>query len=509
MREKAVHIWTNIQKRKGFHFFIMWLLFFGLAILFRLPHLLSKASFFDGDEAIVGIMASDLLAGRTFPIYFYGQSYGLAMFEVWSSAFWIALLGKGVWALRLAGLTLFALGTTFLFKGLVHRGRGKWFAFIVAIGILSFPTWIMWGMLVRGGYVTSFLAVCLLFYFLSKERISFTIAIFLGLLLAVSFEAHSLLLIPVLPLLLRDWISKKFAWSKLAVGAVGAVAFIGLFRILDWNKIVWNRPTLFFEAKNFPGKWNELKENLLNIYGDFYSYSMNFEIPEWWKVLLTISLVILGAIVLTIFIRSDKKNKLFWLLWLGASVVVVLLSFTLFGYNPRYYVSLFTAVFFLFIFYSKEVSDSKLLKWMGIVSVCIFLAGLGSGSKIKREYYDTNVHCMNSMETWHDSVVNEKLKAVYLNESLLQWQWNYMYGDEIPAAPFWIEERTNRFIDAVQQISDEDLSHVGMIGYWGHFNGLDSLEGYNDTRYHIEKKYYVQPIMTTTFRDAGFAHGTP
>jgi hypothetical protein len=98
-------------------------------------------------------------------------------------------------------------------------------------------------------------------------------------------------------------------------------------------------------------------------------------------------------------------------------------------------------------------------------------------------------------------VLKEKKKAVYLNDPLLQWQWNYVYGDEIPAAPFWKNERTNRFIDAFEKVSERNLNDVAMIGFWGHFEGLDSLPGYNDTRYDINKKYFVQPNFTAAYRD--------
>src|SRR5687767_15317736 len=54
---------------------------------------------FDSDQAIVGLMAKHLSEGRAFPLFFYGQSYMLAV-EAWLAVpfFWMA--GPTVAALR-------------------------------------------------------------------------------------------------------------------------------------------------------------------------------------------------------------------------------------------------------------------------------------------------------------------------------------------------------------------------------------------------------------------------
>ncbi|MEZ5283502.1 MAG: hypothetical protein R2712_01585 [Vicinamibacterales bacterium] len=47
----------------------------------RLPQLLSPHLFLDGDEAVIGLMARHVADGRALPLFFYGQNYGLALFE--------------------------------------------------------------------------------------------------------------------------------------------------------------------------------------------------------------------------------------------------------------------------------------------------------------------------------------------------------------------------------------------------------------------------------------------
>lgn len=62
----------------GKSFWVEWLFAFGLVVLARLPYLLSEHVFFDGDEAMLGIMGRDLITGRNIPFYFYGQQYGFS-----------------------------------------------------------------------------------------------------------------------------------------------------------------------------------------------------------------------------------------------------------------------------------------------------------------------------------------------------------------------------------------------------------------------------------------------
>jgi len=61
-----------------------WLLLTTLAIVTfasRLPQLLSRNLLLEGDECILGLMGMHVAQGREFPIFFYGQKYGLSIVE--------------------------------------------------------------------------------------------------------------------------------------------------------------------------------------------------------------------------------------------------------------------------------------------------------------------------------------------------------------------------------------------------------------------------------------------
>ena len=60
---------------------------------------------FDADQAVVGLMAKHISEGRAFPVYFYGQSYMLAL-EAYLAAPVMWLLGPTEVALKLPALAV-------------------------------------------------------------------------------------------------------------------------------------------------------------------------------------------------------------------------------------------------------------------------------------------------------------------------------------------------------------------------------------------------------------------
>jgi hypothetical protein len=107
------------------------------AIVFRGWFFLAwEEAYFDSDQAIVGLMAKHLSERRTFPLFFYGQDYMLAV-ESWLAAPVFALFGPSVASLR-ATLILINVATAWtLIWLLVKEARlGLWTAVLA-----SSPFW--------------------------------------------------------------------------------------------------------------------------------------------------------------------------------------------------------------------------------------------------------------------------------------------------------------------------------------------------------------------------------
>lgn len=99
--------------------------------------LLEDAVPFNGDEAIVGLMARHILLEGERPVFFYGQAY-MGSLDAYLVAAGFALFGAQIWVIRAvqAMLYLAVLATTVLIG---KRFLGSWWAGIAAAAILAIP----------------------------------------------------------------------------------------------------------------------------------------------------------------------------------------------------------------------------------------------------------------------------------------------------------------------------------------------------------------------------------
>src|SRR5215207_2027972 len=74
---------------------------------------------FDADQAITGLMAKHLSEGRAFPVFWYGQSYMLAV-ESWIAAPLFMIFGPSVTVLKLPLLGINLAIAWLLFRGFVR-----------------------------------------------------------------------------------------------------------------------------------------------------------------------------------------------------------------------------------------------------------------------------------------------------------------------------------------------------------------------------------------------------
>jgi hypothetical protein len=94
-----------------------------LAVIFRSVFLLAwPLASFDSDQAVTGLMAKHLAEMRAFPVFYYGQSYMLAV-EAWLAAPLFAIAGVSVTVLRLPLLVINLAIALLLFRSFVRETR--------------------------------------------------------------------------------------------------------------------------------------------------------------------------------------------------------------------------------------------------------------------------------------------------------------------------------------------------------------------------------------------------
>jgi hypothetical protein len=118
---------------------------------------------FDSDGAILGLMAEDLIHGRAFPLFFYGQNYMLGV-EAWLAAPLFAVAGPSVVALKLPLLVMNLTAAVFLVRILVRDAGLTPIAALMASLFFVFPPPIAASKLMEamGGDIEPFLYVLLL-----------------------------------------------------------------------------------------------------------------------------------------------------------------------------------------------------------------------------------------------------------------------------------------------------------------------------------------------------------
>lgn len=110
------------------------------SVVARLPQLLSPNLLLEGDECILGLMGLHLAKGREFPIFFYGQRYGLSIVEAPAAALSFLTLGVGAVPLKLAMLAVWIVGVFFYFLAF-SRPLGAPRAFWITLTLAVMPAW--------------------------------------------------------------------------------------------------------------------------------------------------------------------------------------------------------------------------------------------------------------------------------------------------------------------------------------------------------------------------------
>lgn len=472
-------------------FSLILLLVLGTSILVRLPHFLSDDFFFDGDEAMIGIMAQDFLSGKGLPIYFYGQNYGFSSIEVLSTAFFIKVLGSGIWALRLGGLLLFSIGLTFIWKTLNETKTSKLISLIVLLMLIAAPTWFLWGGMVRGGYITAFMCFGILFYVTQLKLVNWKWMLILSIISTVSYASQPLIFIPMLPFVINWFLPLKVNYKKIVGFGLLSALMILILHYFGSSNEVWSAPkSTFFDIQQLENLKTQT-EGMIYGYSNFFFFTMNIPISWWWFILLLISLVIITVYTLIFFVKSQKENKGVVVMMIFSLLISVFLVSSVSMYSPRYWLGFFTGILFLFCY---EIIHGDFLKKRLMVAFAvagIYSLGIIASRDMKRDWYFVDGNEMKMISQFYDEVKDRDIKAVFITDPVVQWKWNYLFGRSIPGTFFSEKERTNEFRDLAFETLEKTPDKTAIIGLFGNYAGLDEEEAFKAKIDQVALKYYI------------------
>ncbi len=273
---------------------------------------------FDSDQAIVGLMAKHLIEGRAFPLFYYGQTYMLAV-EAWMAAPFFLVAGPSLGALRASMLAWNIAFVVLLIIGL-QRGAGlrPWVALVPALFFALAPPSIARDLVeAQGGIIEPFVYIALLWFLRDRP-------IWFGAVLGIGFlnREFTLYAVPVL-LLLEAWTS-KLTVKRLQHYLAAMVAFFAVWESVDALKRVadlWGPGT---RGQSFEGSASQVT-NLLNRF-DFHANTL----PERvWRLSPDIMAWFGGARQVDTGFPLADHGWLPWLLGAGAVLVAARVLFLL------------------------------------------------------------------------------------------------------------------------------------------------------------------------------------
>lgn len=400
-----------------------------LGTLLRLDVLVANNFVIDSDEAIVGIMARDILAGKGIPTFYYGQHY-MGSLEALITAGMFQIFGDSAIVLKIVPL-LFSLALIWLVYALAFNAGGKTCARFASL-LCAFPAsaLVIWSSMARGGFIEIVVigasAFLLLQYWLKSRRENLKLVLGIGLLLGLGWWVNNQILYFMIPTALVMlgkilWLRDSDALGKLIT--LTKTVFTGLFAWLVGSLPYWAYnianaehcpkpqalgyclPSLgMFEPAKVEDSWKYL--------GGLYDTALPILLggSRFWQAdnvfpgskacialvffsLFAAFLVARWRQLTSMFILrfdSERCLELFFLLVVACILIFVSSSFGWLYQAPRYLLPMYVGIFVLSGFSLDLIfRKSKLIAFtlLGLLLFCNFASMYWGGRSIPGEPY--------------------------------------------------------------------------------------------------------------------------
>ena len=460
---------------------------FVLVVVARLPYLLSEHLYFDGDEALLGIMARDLMHLDALPVYFYGQRYGLAILEVISTALFMPIFGSTVWTLKFGGMLLMAIAFWRLMVVIRSKTDSVWVYVLTLIVLVNIPPWT-----VHDRYLTAMLFACLTFErTILKETWNQKDWVWISMFLVMILLAQPLYLLPMIPLLAVRVLKKEQLLLALR-SVVPGIVFLGLMRIpAMWNKGHW-KPVRMGEVD-----WSNLHHYLVEGFwshcSGFFSYSDNYPVPTTVKIGIAGFLTLLTSALILLIIKGNsyERRKLFVLL---ASLIFAVMALPFFGVaGARYLLGFHVVILFLFITVVATIHllNRKVIE-AGLPVALVFLILTQTGfDKYTSFWFEPELNDMQMLTELQETLNERGIDHVFVSEWNLLWQLNYLGDEKIAARLSDRNERIDRYMDRVDECYHAKGCTYALAGSHWPLLDMNLIDGWHEKVERVNDRFYL------------------
>ncbi len=488
----------KIKKNITHYFIFQWSIVFLISAVARLPYFSGMHCYFDGDEAIIGIMAQDLLHGENIPVYFYGQQYGFSFFEVIAVALGIIFFGSGLWALKFGALLIFSIGTSFIFRLLLRKGMRFEWALLTILIVTLFPTWIVWACKARGGYVTAYSLACILLFITQTKKPTAKWLIITAGLMALLIHSQIFIACSIFFLLIT-WIISAKKWFPILLSIAGFFAFYFIFRLPAFINDPYWLPGISFRLH--PDRIIPLISELPRVMMGHFYYEMTFPMKTSTICFGMLYFLLMGVFIMVGFLKGSRASRLsIGLIFVGSGLSFLLMTMMNIP-SYRYFLGGALGLLFMMVLTFLTMLERR-INWKGSLVLLIpFAVAIGSGS---RQIKDSWMEPEKNDRVLYQGLLKELdhlgLQNVFCTDPLLQWMLNYSgYNARYTSRT----ERVNRFMDGVNTCYKMVGCKTAIVGYKGMCLGMDQQEGWHNKVIYVNDKFFIFPDPTSNYLKKG------
>jgi hypothetical protein len=472
------------------------------SLLSRLPQLLSRNLLLEGDECILGLMAMHLAQAREFPLFFYGQKYGLAIVETPAAALSFAIFGAGAVPLKSAILAVWIVGVCLYFLAF-SRPLGIARSFWITLLLVLMPAWAAASMKAWSGYVTAFSATALVIYLIvrneNRKPGPWLIA---GGGSGIIFFAQPLWLPSLMPIVLFFlWSGRRLSfWLSYVGGALavaGAVAAIKAFwmtgAVETWVGPPEGNPHLLASLPRL------LNQAYVSLTGSYY-FGTAVYTGRVTAVLAYLWLGVFLVCALSQVYRLFARKYLLWSHLLFASAVATIgANWVLLDWrDARYVLAWHVPLVFMSGFELFDLVDRYRIPAPRWVAAFVLVLALEAVS-ITEFRNHTYMWWMNSKTTPSEARTLQKVighmtsrgvSHAFAMNALLQWPITFYSGETVMARWKADVDRYPPYIRKIDRALDRGET-VAIVGYAGYTYGLERMVANPQSIIDVDGKYFV------------------
>jgi hypothetical protein len=473
-----------------------------VAVLARVPQLVSPNLLAEGDECIVGLMGLHVARLHDFPLFMYGQSYGLAIVEAPAAAVSFALFGAGAVTLKLAILAVWIAGAAFYFRvfsRVLGTARGFWIALVLVL----MPAWAVTSMKAWSGYVTAFAATAVAIDLIVRnEERRAAPWLGAGLATATIYFAQALWLPGLLPIVLYHLVESRRlrCWTAYMCGTLASFAAVEALKI-SWpvySVDVWFRPSM-----GNPHLLASLPMLVRQFYvcltGSFY-FGAAVAAGRVTTALAVFWFALFCAVLLLQVYRLATRRYLLWSHLLAASIVLTLLAnwMLLEHRDARYVMAVNAPLAFLAGVELFDLTDRFRIPWRRTVTAILLVVvvqavAMREFAGYSYMWWTTPPSGPSETKTLRKLIGYMEARGVtraYAMNLLLPWTITFYSNEAIIARSKGGRDRYQPYIVAADRALEAGRP-VAIVGYAGYTNGLEKLVPDPSAIVDIDGKYFV------------------